>query len=219
MRQLEIITLVLLSLAFLGVAQAQSEAVRTQYPSGKKKAEYRIDAKGQHHGAYVDYYESGQLMRRAKYFHGKLDGKFESWHQSGKRAAVQLFKRGVVVSAKLFAIDGAILHELKTKRGKLLLILAERRPVTVFPKSKAEIRKRLAKIDTTLTLNMLDAGLSLGQRLSGRDAHLSRKATGGSRALIFRPLFSPGTYKPGLAVLVKICGLKLPKKQVATYIV
>ncbi|MEZ6194542.1 MAG: CAP domain-containing protein [Planctomycetota bacterium] len=65
----------------------------------------------------------------------------------------------------------------------------------------------------------LDESYELGDRLEVRDITQSHDAVGELPALIFRPVLTKEQFVPGLKVLVRVKGLKLPKKESADYVV
>ena len=84
-----------LALCFLvGVAPAKEpeemKCPRDAEVRGKRPPEGRKEwcslPDGTQHGPSVSYYESGELMARAVFDEGKLDGEYRAWHPNGQLA-------------------------------------------------------------------------------------------------------------------------------------
>jgi hypothetical protein len=86
-------------LVALLVGAAAAETVEDKYPDGKIKRRYTVDAKGQKNGAYAEFHANGQVMLKATYKAGQLDGML-THYENGRAVLKQTFREGRPVYAR-----------------------------------------------------------------------------------------------------------------------
>lgn len=127
---------------------AAQQPVREQYDSGAPKAEYQLDKDGKRHGSYVEWWERGPKKLTAAYHHGALHGEWRRYHENGKLALQKHYRNGVPLGeVRAFNAAGTLLFRLAVQPNGVLLYPDFQTPVPAFPRSLAEIRKKLLEID------------------------------------------------------------------------
>lgn len=146
-----------LIIAFLGAGllplAAGAQDPRTgprkeNYPNGKIKAQYTLDAEGKRHRRTLEYYENGKRKLSANYDHGVLDGAYQEYYENGKTRVKKRYKKGKLDGDLLRMTDrGLPLYRVTVKRGKVFHYPDFRAPVPVYERTVEEIRKKLDEID------------------------------------------------------------------------
>jgi len=65
-------------------ARAAEEPVVETYPDGAKKASFTVNANGEKHGLYQEFFPEGKRKLSAQYVNGKRTGTYTTFYESGK---------------------------------------------------------------------------------------------------------------------------------------
>ena len=143
----------------VALAHAADDVVE-KFPDGKKKAVYSVNADGQKHGPYEEFYADGKRHVLTNYVNGQLHGPYVSHFASGKQQLKASYQKGELHGKyQEYAEDGSLVHVANYRDGKLHGINQEfaKKAVLkdeywvdgklVIPKSVAQMTAELATID------------------------------------------------------------------------
>jgi hypothetical protein len=140
-------------------ARAAEEITTNNYPNGKPKETYTVDAEGKKNGVCKEYYEDGTLKLRAgykagvlhgdylslwpgekvhvkaSYRNGKLHGSYEGLDEKERPVKHAVYRDGLLHGACREYEDGKLVRDQTWLEGMLL-----------YPKSAAQIETGLARI-------------------------------------------------------------------------
>lgn len=143
--------LICVSSAFGETAKSQDKPITENYPTGEMRFSYTVDAQGERHGNFHEYYtngktkvdahylhgrlagdytqynEAGKVRVRSKYADGKLDGKLESMNDAGKVVLRENYRKGLLNGIRETYDDkGRLDGETVWLGGRLLVPVGER---------------------------------------------------------------------------------------------
>ena len=87
---------------FLSDCGSAGEIRESYYMNGRVKQHYKkvqANAKYLTQGDSLVYYATGELMIRAHYRNGLLNGKFEEWYPSGKTKLIHYYRNNILNGA------------------------------------------------------------------------------------------------------------------------
>lgn len=135
------IRLSLLCLAVCACGSAAAEERTENYPSGKVKCKYGVNAAGEKDGSYVEYAEDGEVRVRASYRKDKLNGSYSETSADGAEKKCN-YKDGQLHGKYTVRQGKEDLADNVWNNGAIKTVFGE----TAFPRAPADLKATLKVI-------------------------------------------------------------------------